>query len=332
MSVSRARVSYVVAALVVASLAACGSTTPAPQHLPAPGASDTTTATLSTTTSTVFSTITISGISANSTLPPGGVAATITETIATSPFDGDAALASSRLAAATKRAAAGLDPTALAYVQFAANEAVTLTGAPTITFTLPSITPGDSYYLAAYEAGAWVAPAAGPGTVNGNTVAFGGGTTGTVTITPGAPLELAIYATPTSPTPTPTASPTPTPTPIPTPTPTPAPTPLASPTSLLFDASNPTAQTFTVSEAGDTANYAGAITCSTAPAAGNFVAELTAATATPNGAGTATFTVQGGNEVGTCTITVTDARSATATVAVAVDSSTVTVSGHGRQH
>ncbi|MGD1065182.1 MAG: hypothetical protein ABR975_00010 [Vulcanimicrobiaceae bacterium] len=324
MSVSRARVSYVVAALVVATLAACGNATSPPQNRPAPGASDTTTATLSTTASTVFSTITISGISANSTLPPGSVAAIITETIATSPFDGDAALASSRLAAAAKRSAAALDPTAIAYVQFAANESVTLTGSPTITFTLPSITSGDSYDLAAYEDGAWVAPAAGPGTVNGDTVAFGGGATGTVTITPGAPLELAIYATPTSPTPTPTPTASPTPTPVP--------TPVASPTSLLFDASNPTAQTFTVSEAGDTANYAGAITCSTAPAAGNFVAELTAATATPNGAGTATFTVQGGDEVGTCTVTVTDANNATAAVAVTVDASTVTVSGKSRQH
>jgi hypothetical protein len=322
MPLSRAHVWHVVAALVVATLAACGTSTAPPQNLPAPTASpasNTTTATLSTSGATVFSTVTTSGISANSTLPAGSVAAAITETIATSPFDGDTALASGRLAAAAKRAAAGANLSATAYLQFSANETVTLTGSPTVAFTLPSIIAGDSYYLAAYESGAWVAPVAGPGTVSGDTVTFTGGSAGTTTIAPTAPLEVAIYATATT-------------APTPTPTPTPVPTPVASPTSLLFDAGNPTAQTFTVSETGDTANYTGAISCSTAPSGANFVAELSATTATPNGTGTATFTVQGGNEVGTCTVTVTDAYNATATIAVTVDASTVTVSGKSRQH
>jgi hypothetical protein len=326
----RSRVSLGVALLLGATLAACGNTTAPPQNLPAPtpssGASNTTTATLSSTAPTTFSTITASGISDSATLPAASTNATVTETIATSPFGSDAALSAKRAAPAAQRQIADAALSATAYVQFSANQTVTVTGTTTITFTLPSITAGDAYYLAVYQNGAWIAPAAGPGTVSGNTVTFSGNN-GTSTISPAAPLELALYATAAAP-------PTPTPTATPTPTPTPVPTPVASPNSLLFDAGNPTTQTFTVSEAGDLANYTGAINCSTAPSGANFVAELTSATATPvqTGSGAATFTVQGGNEVGTCTVTVTDANSATATVAVTVDSSTITVSGHARGH
>jgi hypothetical protein len=333
----RSRVSLGVALLLGATLAACGSTTAPPQNLPAPtatptvSATNTTTATLSTSAPTTFSTISTSGISDSATLPAASVAVSVTETIGTGPFDGDAALSAKRVAAAQRQIAdAALSATA--YVQFSSTQSVTVTGTTTITFTLPSVIAGDSYYLAVYQNGAWVAPAAGPGTVSGNTVTFSGNN-GTTTISPTTPLELALYAT-TAATPTPTASPTFEATPTPTPTPTPVPTPVASPNSLLFDASNPTTQNFTVSEAGDLAAYTAGISCSTAPSAGNFVAELTSTTATPvqTGSGAATFTVQGGDEVGTCTVTVTDANSATAAVAVTVDSSTITVSGHARAH
>jgi hypothetical protein len=302
------------AVLAGAIVAACGNTTAPPQNRANPASTSVTTSTGGAAT---FATITAGGVSATSTLPDASGVATVTETIGTSPFGGDVALATDR-AAAAERAPAAASPTAIAYLQFVATVSVTFTGSPNISFTVPSIIPGDAYYLAVYQNGAWLAPAAGPAAINGDTVTFSP-SAGTITIAPGTPVELALYAT-TAPTPTPT--------------PTPVPTPVASPNSLVFGASAPTTQPFSVSESGDTANYTAAISC-TPTATGTpdaYVAELVSTTATPNGSGTGTFTVQSGNDTGTCTVTVTDARSATATVSVAVDASNLTVSGKQRGH
>ncbi|MGD0051327.1 MAG: hypothetical protein ABSD03_05830 [Vulcanimicrobiaceae bacterium] len=304
--------------VLTALLAACGGTTTPPRN--EAGISDTASVGTSTTTSVTVPTIGISGITSSATLPAASSAVTITETISTTPPDGASALSAARAAQAQRQAAA-VSLTAIAYIEFSASGTVTLNGEPGISFTLPSITPGDSYYLAAYVDGAWDAPAAGPATVSGTTVSFAASTSGTVTITTSTPIIIALYATTT---------------PTPTPTPTPVPTPVVSPAALLFDADAPSTQNVVVSETGDTAAYTAAIVCvETTPVpnpapAQNYVAQLPQTSATPNPSGAATFGVQGGGDPGTCTVTITDSRSATATVSVAVDAASLTVSGKSR--
>jgi len=114
--------------------------------------------------------------------------------------------------------------------------------------------------------------------------------------------------------------------------------PVASPGSLVFDASSPAPQTFTVSEAGDTAAFTSAITCSAASPAPSpapsdaFVAQVTPASAAPSGATPATFTVNGGGLIGDCTVTITDANSQTTTVSVTVGETNLTINSRRRTH
>src|SRR5580658_780445 len=312
--------------VLTALLAACGGTTTPPRN--EAGISDTASVGTSTTTSVTVPTIGISGITSSATLPAASSVVTITETISTTPPDGATALGAARAAAALRQPASA-SYVAIAYIEFSANGTVTLDGQPGISFTLPSITPGDSYYLAAYQNATWDAPAAGPATVNGTTVSFPASNSGTLTITASTPIIIALYA---------TTTPTPTPVPTPTPTATPVPTPVVSPGALVFDANAPGTQNVVVSEAGDTAAYTAAIVCAeTTPApnpapAQNYVAQLQQTSATPNPSGSATFGVEGGGDPGTCTVTITDSRNATATVSVAVDATNLTVSGKSRQH
>jgi|HubBroStandDraft_1064217.scaffolds.fasta_scaffold33881_2 hypothetical protein len=306
--------------VLTALLAACGGTTTPPRN--EAGISDTASVGTSTTTSVTVPTIGISGITSSATLPAASSVVTITETISTTPPDGATALGAARAAAALRQPASA-SYVAIAYIEFSANGTVTLDGQPGISFTLPSITPGDSYYLAAYENATWDAPAAGPATVSGTTVSFPASTQGTLTITAATPIIVALYATTT---------------PTPTPTPTPVPTPVVTPAALIFNAADPTTQNVVVSETGDTAAYTAAIVCAeTTPVpnpapAQNYVAQLPQASATPNPSGAATFGVEGGGDPGTCTVTITDSHSATVTVSVAVDAANLTVSGKSRQH
>ena len=181
--------------------------------------------------------------------------------------------------------------------------------------------------------------AAGAGSVNGKTISFPLSTTGTTSITPAGPLTLALYSTTTaSVTPAPVMSATPAPTASATPTPvaTATPVPVVSTSSLLFDATAPSTQNFTVSETADTAPFTAAIACTASgtivtPTTAAYVAQLAATTAASVN-GSATFSVAGGNDLGTCTVTVTDAHGATANVSVAVDKSTLTISGNHRSY
>jgi hypothetical protein len=306
--------------VLAALLAACGGTTTPPRNQA--GLSDTTSASTSTTGSVALATIGISGVSSSATFPATTPAVTITETISTTPPGGATALNSARAAQALRQTAAAPSYTAIVYVEFSANGTATIDGQPGISFTLPSITAGDSYYLAAYQDGVWDAPAAGPASVSGTTVSLPFGNSGTLTITPSTPIIIALYATTT---------------PTPTPTPTPVPTPVVSPASLVFDAYAPGTQNVVVSEAGDTAAFTAAIVCTEStpvpnPApAQNYVAQLAQTSVTPT-AGSATFGVEGGGDPGTCTVTITDVHAATATVSVAVDAATLSVSGKSRQH
>ena len=87
---------------------------------------------------------------------------------------------------------------------FAAPTTVTLNGIPALVFSLPSVTPGDAYYLALEDAqtnGAWQLAVSGPGSVSGNTVSFPL-ESGSVQILANQSAVFALYAT-TAPSPSP---------------------------------------------------------------------------------------------------------------------------------
>jgi hypothetical protein len=120
-----------------------------------------------------------SGVYATTSVPGGSVTASITETIANTPFAGDPAI--------------GAPATAVAYLQFSATPADTLGTYPAPAFWLPSPSASVGYYEAQYQNGAWTTlggaiPVIGqfvsPATVEQE-----------ITIGPSAPLELALYAT-----------------------------------------------------------------------------------------------------------------------------------------
>jgi hypothetical protein len=295
--------------------------------------------------------VTVSGIDATLTLPVANVASILTETISTTPPGSVPALSIARAAQNTRSAQAD-NISAIVYLQVTDAATVTLSGIPGVRFTLPTSTAGLSYELASYDGTAWNDDYEGPFAGSGDTVTVPLGS-GTTTISPAAPLELALYVATTgsspspggspsppsgSPTPSPAASPSPSPAVSSNPSPNPSAVPLASPGSLVFDASSPSSQTLTVTETGDTAAFNAAIVCSAASPApspapsADFVAQITPASAAPSGATPATFTVTGGNLLGTCTITITDVNGAIATVPVAVDQTNATISTTHRKH
>lgn len=194
---------------------------------------------------------------------------------------------------------------------------MTIDGTPGVSFTLPSIAAGTSYFLASYGPGGWTYPAEGPGTVSGTTVSFpisvGGNT---IAISPTSPVEVALYA---------------------------LTGPALTPTTLTFSAGSPTSAPFTVTEPGATAAFTAAISCAAAspsptpsPESSDgpvsevrpqtvatatptpFVAQLGATSETPTG-GVASFTVISGSQPGACSVVVTDAQSASSTETVDVD-------------
>jgi hypothetical protein len=246
------------------------------------------------------------GIAATAQFPSASVATAITETASTAEFAGLPALSVAR-----KPAARGaLDDTATAtilYLGFTTTTAVTFLGTPAVTFTLPAITPGQSYYLATYDAAttAWTIPAAGPATISGTTVSFPLTGTGTTTISPNAPLYVALYSTATA---SPSPSPSPRPSPNPSPSPSPSPSPpvgavVATPTALTFTTSASTAQTFAVSESGYTGTFSAV---SSTPAVATVAAGQTAGTftVTPLESGTTTITITGASGGAAATVSV----------------------------
>jgi len=334
--------------VVVSGLVACGSgsVSSLSQNMPA-GPSSTVSGTSSTTANTTLPPATTQGITATAQLPPASAAVTVTETVSVGVPSGfppldiarGAGVQAARRAQGSRTVLDTIDP--LLYMEFTTTSSLTFDGSPGIAITLPSITAGASYYLAEYETSAWVAPVAGPGTISGSTVSFPLVTTGATTISPASPLLLALYIlTAASPSPaasaSPSASPSPIPSPIPSPSPSPSaspsPVPMVSPAVLTFDAGAPTTAPFTVSEAGETAAYTATITCATpapspspspgapspSPPAYPYVAQLVSTSATPT-AGSATFSVMSGNDVGICSIVVTDQNGATVTETVDVD-------------
>lgn len=301
----------------VVAVAACTSTqaplVAVPTPTPAPSSA---TVTTSTTTTVTIPKVTTTGVSLVSTLPVANVAASVTETISVSAPSGSTPLARGREDATAT-------PAPIAYVELTSTSSVTLSAVPEFVFTLSSVTPGDSYYLAYFNGTEWITPADGPATVSGDTVTFVS-IPGSIPITPSQPALAALYAS--------SATPTPSPTPIP--------TPVASPSSLTLTAGG-SAGTFTVSETGNSAAFASSISCTlnpspaptpTATPPGNVVATVSPASGTPASAGAAvTFTVTPGDESGACTVTVTDANSAAITIPVTVSTTNLSVYGKPRK-
>jgi len=83
--------------------------------------------------------------------------------------------------------------------------------------------------------------------------------------------------------------------------------------------------------------YTAAIVCSAAspppssPPADDYVATLAGTTASQDGNGTASFTVNGGQLPGSCTVTITDAHDQTTTVTVNVAQTSLSVNSHTRR-
>jgi hypothetical protein len=237
------------------------------------------------------------------------------------PFGSTPILSTERAAQSSSRSPqAATAPFPILYIQFVSSSNVTINGTPGVTFTLPSVSAGTSYFIASYGQGGWTYPAEGPGTVSGNTVSFPINTGGSgIAISPTAPVEIALYS---------------------------ITGPALTPTTLTFSAGSPTSAPFTVTEPGDTAAFTAAISCATAsptptPSGGPvsevrvqsavtptptpspaFVAQLGATSATPTG-GVASFTVISGSEPGACSVVVTDAQSASSTETVDVDQTSV---------
>jgi hypothetical protein len=124
----------------------------------------------------------------------------------------------------------------------------------------------------------------------------------------------------------------------PSPSPLPLSSPVASPTELDFDVTAPGQQSFTVLETNDTnGTYTAAIVCSAAspppssPPADDYVATLANTTASQDGSAAATFTVNGGQLPGSCTVTITDAHDQTTTVTVNVSQTNLSVNSHKRR-
>jgi hypothetical protein len=304
------------ALIITAAIAACSGSVNTTPLAPASSQAGTT----STTSNTTLPSASSGGITSNVTLPPTSSSTTITESVSVHPFGSTPILSTARSAQSASRSPqAATAPFPLLYVQFVSSSSVTIDGTPGVSFTLPSITAGTSYFLASYGPGGWTYPAEGPGSVSGTTVSFPISVgSNTIAISPTNPVEVALYA---------------------------LTGPALTPTTLTFSAGSPTSAPFTVTEPGATAAFTAAISCATASPAPTptapssngpaseirvesavtpspspspaFVAQLGATSATPTG-GVATFTVISGTQPGACSVVVTDAQSASSTETVDV--------------
>ena len=302
--------------LVTSMLAACGGGgTSLPYQAPQGGA-----ITTSDTNSVALSSLTLSGFTVSGTVPPANAAVTLKEALSISSPSGVPALSAARAANVRSTASGTATNTDVLYVTFSSAVPVTLTGSPALTFTSDALTTGVSYSLAIYQSGAWMAPFAGPSTAASGAVSFASVTT-PITIGPDASVTFVLYSG----------------------TIFEGVLPTVTPTSLAFDASNPTSLTFTATELEYASAFTATMACTEnptgqSPASNAYVAEFTGtgttattATGTPSSpGGGVVFTVQGGAETGSCTVTVTDANNATATVAITTSSTSVTVTGKHR--
>ena len=273
--------------------------------------------TTSTSTTVTLPSLTTGSIAVTGSIGPTNVAASITELLSLSaPSDITVPLAKVRTASHVQDTPVGT-ANLLLYVTFSSSTAVTMTASPTLTFTSSSIDAGTMYNLALYSGGAWTAPFQSSVTpTTAGSVTFPSTAT-PVAIAPGAPATFVLY--------TGTATSTPI---------------VLLPTSLTFDAGNPTSGSFGASETGYAGALSATMTCTEnptgqTPGSNAFVAEFTGggttASETPASAGASvTFSVSSGAETGACSVVVSDTNGNTATETIDVSSTNVTVTGKQR--
>ncbi len=332
-----------------AGLAGCGGTQTV-GAAPATAIPNSATETSSTTASTTFPLIGVSGDTETLVLPPTAPTGAVTETISTGAPSGVTPLAGLR-AASGQRSTSAVVTTPIAYLELSTTVTLTVSEIPSFTFTLPSVTAGATYGLAVTSGDGYV-PTGQTATVSGNTISFPS-IAGSFTLTAGSPITFVLYTSTGS-----AATATPSPSPVPSPS--------LAPASLQFDASNPNvSQNVTVSNAG-TGAVSGVIACTpttptpspspspvfsqgpTLATAGQkpndgpapaiqdtptpspvptadpyaFVAQFTAGSTTSSVTptnGTAVFAISGGDDIGTCTATFTTAGGTTLTAAIETD-------------
>lgn len=266
-------------AAVVALAAACSggvNTTPV-------SGSSTASIQTSTNSTTVLPAITSAGATFAGTLASASGVAIVTEQISASPPNGVPALAEERSAQSGRQITATAPPAPTAYVTLIAQTTVTINAGTSVSFTLPQLVAGVSYYLAVYQDNGWTAPAAGPASVSGMTLTFS--SLPSFTLTAGIPTTLALYSVANS-----------------------ASNPLiVSSTSLTFVIGAGAAQTVTVSEAGfsgtlsETDNCSGIATVSPTQSTSPYVA-----TVTPVSGGSCTITFTDGSQTAPVTVGITN--------------------------
>lgn len=221
----------------------------------------------------------------------------------------------------------------MAYLFILFNQDVVLSQAPAFAFSVPStyVLPGANYYLALYNPNVpslgWQLGFEGPGTVNGTTVSFSGGSS-SMYFQAWTAYYLGLYAVPasastptpapsTAPTQAPTVAPSALPTGLPPPTPTPSPGPSSTPvpafelipSSMSFNGTGLT-QVFSAIDL----SYGGTFTA--------VSSDPKVATVTASSSGS--FTVQSVG-AGNATITVSESNGKSATCSVSVTTTTIPI-------
>ncbi|MGA3037501.1 MAG: hypothetical protein ABSE64_08420, partial [Vulcanimicrobiaceae bacterium] len=226
-------------ALFAMSVTACGpGVSSLPYQQPTNGS-----ITSSTSSSTTLPSLTTSSFTVTGSLGPTSVVAKITETLGLSaPSNITVPLAQRHAASHTQSGAPVGTANVLLYVTFSSTTAVTMTTSPALTFTSSAIASGTMYNLAVYASGAWTAPfQPGVTATTAGTVTFPSTNTA-VSIAPDAPATFVLY------TGDATTSAI-----------------VLLPTSLSFDAGNPSSGSFGASEVGYAGALSATMTCTENP-------------------------------------------------------------------
>ena len=274
--------------------------------------------TTSTSGSVPLPSLSISGYTVTGTLPPASAAVAIHEAISASAPSGVTPLSTSRQAQSRQTQGAVVGTASnLLYITFTSSASVTLTASPALTFTAASIAAGTVYNIALFSDSAWTAPFEEPQTGSAGSVSFPSTNT-PVTIGPSSPATFVLY----------TGDATTTAVAL-------------VPSSLSFDAADPSSGSFGASEVDYSGAFSATMTCTENPAGQSpgsnaFVAEFTGggttSSQTPSAAGgSVTFNVSSGAETGTCTVAVSDTNGNSSTETISVSSTNVTVTGNQRK-
>ena len=299
--------------LFAISVTACGPSSTVPYQQPTNSS-----ITSSTSGTTTLPSLTTAGFTVTGSIGPTSVAATIAEKLSLSaPSDITVPLAQRRVASHTQSGTPVGTANLLLYVTFSSSTDVTMTTSPALTFASSAIASGTMYNLALYANGAWTAPyQPGVTATTAGTVSFPSTST-SVSITPTAPATFVLY------TGDATTSAI-----------------VLLPTSLSFDAGNPSSGSFGASEVGYAGALSATMTCTEnptgqTPGSNAFVAEFTGggttASETPSAAGASvTFNVSSGAETGSCSVVISDTNNNSSTETIDVSATSLTVTGKQR--